>query len=423
MTAINTTIALPLFKEVYGDNVENLVPAAARLQKDAKFVARDKQEGNKYHQPVKTTRSHGWTLSTSGDAFPLNAAEPARTADAQVQGSSFVLREVISYDAAAKLLSGKSEGARKRAFVSGSAYMVENMTETAAFVLETQLLYGQSDVGIVEARTAGVGTTTQTFSFTPGTFIPALWSGMENGYVEVWNAAGAIKRNIAGTMQVTGVNVDLRTVTFVGTAAEMDTIIGTDVIYLRDTKSAGMVGLRSIASNTGLMFAINAANVSLWAGNTFSAAGGSLSFVKVLQGLNKPVNRGLMKDVIGYCSPKSWSDCMNDLAALRRYSDNAGGSLEQGAESIKFYGQSGTVEIFPHILMKPSEALFFPKAGLIRLGASELTFTPPGMADKDFFENLPDHAGYGIRNYWNQALFTPTPAQCLLINGIVNSDD
>jgi hypothetical protein len=39
--------------------------AAARLQKEAKFVSRDKQEGNQYHQPVRLTRAHGWTLSTS----------------------------------------------------------------------------------------------------------------------------------------------------------------------------------------------------------------------------------------------------------------------------------------------------------------------------------------------------------------------
>src|SRR3954470_18468480 len=121
-----------LFKEVYADDLKSLVPEAARIQKDAPFVARDKREGNQYHQPVRLTRAHGWTLSTSGDAFPLNPAEPARTDDAVVQGSSFVLREVISYSAAAKLSAGTGAD-RKRAFVSGTAYMVENMTETSAF--------------------------------------------------------------------------------------------------------------------------------------------------------------------------------------------------------------------------------------------------------------------------------------------------
>src|ERR1043165_5126185 len=89
-----------LFKEVYADKLESLVPKAARIQKEAKFVSRDKQEGNQYHQPVRLTRAHGWTLSTSGDAFALNQPEPARTQDAVLQGSSFVLRDAIFFTAA-----------------------------------------------------------------------------------------------------------------------------------------------------------------------------------------------------------------------------------------------------------------------------------------------------------------------------------
>lgn len=421
MNANTTTTLSGLFKEVYADKLESLVPKAARLQKDAKFVSRDKQEGNQYHQPVRLTRAHGWTLSTSGEAFPLNPPEPARTQDATVQGSSFVLREVISYPAAAKLLSGKGE-AQKRAFVAGSSYMVENMTETSAFVLELQLLYGQNDLGIILARTADNGTS-QTFSFTAATFIPAMWSGLERGFVDVWNSAGSTQRNASGTMQVTAVDIAARTVTFEGVEAEMDTIIATDKVYLRDTKAAGMVGLRSIIANTGILFGINAATYSLWAGNTHSAASGSLSFAKCLQALNKPVNRGLMSDFLFYISPKTWTDCNNDLSALRRYADKAGGKIEQGADSIQYYGQAGSVELVPHIFVKPSEALGVPKGKMIRLGASELTFNPPGMDEGSFFENLPDHAGYGTRCFWNQALFLPCPNQCVLINEIVNSDD
>lgn len=419
-TANTTSILSALFKECYADELVSLVPKAARLQKDASFVSRDKQEGNQYHQPVRLSRAHGWTLSTSGDAFPLNQPEPARTQDAKVQGSSFVLREIISYDAAAKLESGKGES-RKRAFVAGTSYMVENMTETAAFVLELQLLYGQSDLGVILARTVDAGTS-QTFSFTVGSFIPAMWSGLEQGYVEVWDTTGATQRNASGTMQVTAVDTDARTVTFLGTEAEMDTIVATDKVYLRDTKSAGMVGLRSIAANAGTLFSIDSTVWSLWKGNTLATTG-SLSFAKILQGLNKPTNRGLMSDVVGYISPKSWTDCNNDLAALRRYADKAGGKIEQGAESIMYYGQTGSIELVPHIFMKPSEAIFVPKGKLIRVGASDLTFQLPGTPEGAFFQHLQDHAGYGTRCYWNQALFMPCPSQALVISGIVNSDD
>lgn len=409
-----------LFKEVYADKLESLVPKAARLQKEAKFVSRDKQEGNQYHQPVRLTRAHGWTLSTSGDAFALNQPEPARTQDATLQGSSFVLREAISYTAAAKLASSKGSD-RKRAFVSGTSYMVENMAETAAFVQELQLLFGQSDVGIVNAYVSGTGTGSQVFSITSATFIPAMWSGLEQGYVDFYD--GATQLNPSGDCQITAVDIENKQITVSGVASELDAVHAATnpSIYLRGTKSSGITGLRSIVSNTGLMFGINAATYSLWAGNTFSAASGSLSFVKVLQALNKPVNRGLMSDVLMYCSPASWTDMNNDLAALRRYANKAGGKLEQGAEGLEFYGQSGSIEIVPHIYMKPSEAIVIPRDTIIRVGASDLTFTPPGSDSDSFFENLPDNAGYGTRCYWNLALFMPCPNKGLLINNIVNS--
>lgn len=420
MAANTITTLNGLFKEVYADKLLSLVPKAARFQKDAPFVSRDKQEGNQYHQPVRLTRAHGWTLSTSGDAFPLNPAEPARSADAVLQGSSFILREVISYTAAAKLLSGKGDN-QKRAFVSGSSYMIENMTETAAFVLELQCMYGQSDVGVVSSSssTAGVATVI----FTAATFIPAMWSGLEQGFVDFWDTTGATQRNPSGTMQVTGVNVDTRTVTIACLQSEGAAIVATDKVYLRDTKSAGMIGMRTQIANTTTMFGINAATYSLWAGNTHPAASGSLSFAKALQAINKPTNRGLMEDVTMYCSPKSWTDMNNDLAALRRYADKAGGKLEQGAETLQYYGQTGAIEIVPHIYMKPSEAFVIPKDKMIRVGASELTFNPPGMDSGSFFENLPDHAGWGTRCYWNMAIFLPTPCKAVLINAIVNSDD
>ena len=423
MAAANTVDTLNgLFLEVYADNLESLVPAAARLQKDSKFVSRDKQEGNQYHQPVRLTRAHGWTLSTSGDAFPLNAPEPARTKDAVIQGSSFVLREVISYSAAAKLSSGKG-AEKKRAFVGGSAYMIENMTETAAFVLELQLLYGQNSLGTLVSRTTD-SNTTQVFRFTAATFIAAMWSGLEHGYVDFYSSGGTLLNS--SDVQVTGVDIENRDVEFTGVEADLD-LVNTNVngatVYLRGTKDAGMVGLRSIVGNTGTLWTINAADYSLWAGNTFSAASGSLSFAKIMRAMNKPVNRGLMEDMRFYVNPKSWTDCQNDLAALRRYADKAGGKLEQGADSLLYHGQAGSVELVPHIFVKPSECMGTPKGKMIRVGASELTFSPPGMGDKSFWENLPDHAGIGTRCFWNQGLVLPCPSKCVLINNIVNSDD
>ena len=405
-------------KDVYADKLENLVPEVARLQKDIKFVGADKREGRHYVQPVRLTRAHGWTLNTSGDAFPLNSPEPSRGDDAKVEGSAFVLRDVISYDAAAKCLKGKA------AFVNGTAYMLENMAETAAFILELQLMHGTRNIGLLATRTADADTS-QTFTFSAATFIPALWSGLEQGFVQIYGGVSGTLLTPSET-KVTAVDTDTRAVTFLGTESELDAV-NTDIanapaVYLRDTKSSGMVGLIQQVSNTGTMFDISSATYSLWKGNSY-ATSGALSFAKIIRAVDKAVNRGLMGPMRFYISPSSWSDCMNDLSALRRYAEKAGGKLEQGADELQYYGQNGAIVMVPHILMKPSEAFGIPTGGntVMRVGASDLTFSMPGSGEGKYWENLPDHAGYGTRCYWNQAVLLSAPSKGVLITGIENS--
>lgn len=405
------------FKKVYADKIENLIPKSSRLQQDCKFVSAEKREGGTYNQPVALSRSHGWTLSTSGDAFPLNQPEPARSDVAEVSGSSFVLRDAISYDAAAAAVKGD------RAFVNGTSYLVENMAETASFILELQLLHGQRNLGVVESRSNDSGTT-QTFVFSKATFIAAMWSGLEKGFVEFYDGATLLTPS---EVQVSAVVIDSRAVTFVGTETELDavnTAIGSNTpgVFLRGTKSSGMVGLITQVSNSGSLFGIDAALWSLWAGNTLATTG-TLTFAKIIQAVDKPVARGLMSDMRFYVNPGSWTDCQNDLAALRRYANKAGGKLEQGAEELVYYGQNGSIELVPHIFMKPSEAFGMPKGKAIRLGSSDTTFSLPGQSAGKYWENLPDHAGYGTRCFWNQAGFLPCPAQGILISGIVNSSN
>lgn len=41
-----------LFKQVYGDDVQNLIPDGVKLYKMIKFVQKDKQQGAAFNQPV-----------------------------------------------------------------------------------------------------------------------------------------------------------------------------------------------------------------------------------------------------------------------------------------------------------------------------------------------------------------------------------
>ncbi len=417
VTSYDTTALDYAFRDVYASELEDLVPSTSRLQKDIKFVGNDQREGRAFVQPVRLTRPQGWVLDTTGGAYALADAAPSVGDEARVQGSSFLLRDIMSYDAAAKAVKGK------RAFINGTSHMVEGMADMASFILELQLLHGQRNVGVLTSGGVDSGTT-QSFVLTAATFIAAMWSGLEGGFVEFYTSGGTALT--PSTAKVTAVDIDTRTVTFLGVEAELDAVradLGNSpVVYLRSTKGNGMLGLISQVSNTGSMFGIDGAAYSLWKGNSVATTG-TLTFAKIVRAVGKTVVRGNANAMRFYVSCDSWNDCMNDLAALRRYADKAGGKLEQGADELQFHSQNGVIVIVPHILMKPSEALGIPTGGskVKRLGASDITFSPPGTGEDKFWEHLPSHAGFGTRVYWHQAVFMSCPAQGVLITGIENT--
>lgn len=414
-----------MFKSTYADNMADVIPESAVLSKMIPMLPQDQAPGGGFNQPVRLSRSHGWTMNgTSGGAYALNDAEAATSKNATVTGVSFTMRERIGYDEVARL-EKTSGNARKRAFVSATSYLVENMAETATFIQELQLLHGQRSVGTLEAVSDN-GDGTGYFTLSKATHIAAMLAGLENGFIDVYDSAETTKRNAGGTVQITSYDFANRRVYYSGTAAETAAFsASSDVIYLRGTKTSGMVGLAKIASNTGTLYGIDgsATGYSLFGGNTHSAGSAPLVFSKLLRAMNKPSSKGgLMGDSVALCSPLTWTDVMNDMSALRRYVDKAGGSLEQGANGLSFVTHTGSIELVPHLLQKPGECVVFPKKKAKRIGPYDTTFSLPG-SNENFFQNLGGNAGYELRCYWQLALWMPCPAQCVLINNIVNSDD
>jgi len=411
-----------LFKTVYGDKLVDLVCDETSLADEIPFVPANMQLGGYFKQPVLLTRSSGWTIAGSGGgAFALNASEPSITREASILGTAFMIRETIGYPEVSALLKNSGD-ARTKAFVSATSHLVEAMTTASKFVREISLLYGQASVGTWSSRTSGGGTGTQLMVLTTGTFIPAMWAGIENGYVDIYDSTGVTKRNAANAVQVTKVDVDTRTLTLVGNSTELDAITTGDLFYLRGCHANGMVGLTTIAANAGTLWGIAGATYSLFQGNSFAAGSAPLDFSKLMVALNKPINRGMRGQYLLYVSPKTWTDLNNDLSALRRYADKAGGKIEQGSSSIGYFSQAGYVEVKPHLYMMPSQALGYRKGSFKRIGTTDLTFSLPGSS-QNFFTELADNAGYQMKAYWEQAPFTTEVKNCLLITGITNTGE
>lgn len=414
-----------LFKEAYGDSVENLVPEVAKLVKMVPFIERDKEEGNYYHQPVILSMEHGITYAAPGaGAFSLNDPIAMNMGDAQIQGSQMLLRAALSYDAAAKASNNK------KAFVKATELIVENMMESMTKRLEVALLYGASTGGLgIGASSANVDATHTAVTINTASWAAGIWAGMENAKVQWYNGSSLISSGADSIFTIQKVNVTGRVLTLTGTATGITALdsdlagAGANVstVWFNGAKGNEMSGLDAILVNTGLLFNISASTYSLWRSSSYSASSAALTMGKVLSAITDPVNRGLTENATLLINPKTWGNLNSDLSALRRFD----GSYEKrkgenGVMGIVYYAQNGEINIVSHSCVKEGEGFLFPEKKLQRPGAQDLSFKTPGRED-EIFLHLPSNAGFELRLYTDQAIFLKTPARATKITSIVNS--
>lgn len=405
-----------LYKEIYGDNIEDLLPDSAILQSMIQFSQRNRI-GNHYNQPVVVRRENGATYAAAeSGAFTLNAARSMITQNAQIQGSQIVMRATMGYDTAARAV------AREAAFMSAFKLQMGNLYESTSMRLEIAMLYGGSGLGTTASST-NVNATTTDVVITAATWAAGIWSGFEDAVINFYDN-GVIINASTGEFTISTVDPDTRTIRVTGAAADiaaLDAAILADptqvVIYFNGAYGNEMSGLNAIITNTGTMFGINAGTYNLWKGNTY-AVNGNLTVNKIMQGLVKPIARGLNEDVQILLNPGAWQTLANDLTALRRFdSSYKAKDGEAGYDSLKFHAQGVGVELISHICVKQGDAFAFPKDRFVRIGATDTTFVTPGT-NEEMFVQLADRAGFDYRTYTDQAILCTTPARTLKYTGI-----
>lgn len=408
-----------LFKEVYGDEIMTLIPDAAKIIKIVPFVPRDKEIGNKYHQPVILSHEQGFTYAAyDAGAFALNGYIALAMQDAQVSSSQILLQAAISYDAAARASSSK------KAFQKATELIVENMVESMSKRVEISCLYGASGLATV-ASSVNTDTTHTVLQISTATWATGIWAGSEGAKLDFYDGSTLKTANAAAI--ITAVDITNRKITISGHATDIAAIdsftagAATGKLYWYLAYGNDMSGLDKIITNTGTLFNISATTYALWSGNTYSASSAALTMGKLLQANALAVQRGLNEDTTVLLNPNTWTNIMSDLAALRRYDgsfDKA--KLSNGSEGIEFYSQNGKMEIHSHNIVKEGEAFIFPHKKCKRIGAQEMSFKTPGR-EEEIFLQLPSNAGYEIRNYTDQAIFLETPSRAVKISSIVNS--
>jgi hypothetical protein len=408
-----------LFKEVYIDSgIENLVPEASKLTKRIPFVSANQETGNKFHMPVIVSGEAGITMALNSDGgFELNSPVSMQMQDAQVEGSQFLLRSTLSYEAAARASNSK------KAFEKATSLLVENMMESATKRIEVLTLYGQDNLGVCSAS-SNVSATQTRVTITPATWASGIWCGSENTELNFYSSGGTLISSGADAIfTVLKVDADNRYLYVTGTATgitALDAGISSATISYRGSRTKEFAGLKKIITNTGTLFNISAADYNLWKGNSVTVTG-QLTFKKLLSAVSKAVGRGLNESVLVAVNPDTWSDLASDLSALKRFDGSYNQKeLENGAENITYYGQNGKIEIMSHNCVKAGDAIGFPPKRVKRVGASDLSFKMPGQGD-DIVLHRPEHASYEMRLYTNQAVFVETPARCFYISGFTNS--
>lgn len=418
MGAFETTTTLSgLFKDVYEDKIVNLVPESSVLQKKIKFVENDKREGRILHQPVLLALPSGLTFGVG--AVSLNNPIASTMGDAQINGAGMTLADRITYDVAAKAAAGGV-----RAFVEATELIVDALTQSMSKFIEIELMWGASSTGTLGQSSTNTGSgTTITLTIDTAEWATGIWGGLENMAIDLYT--GSTKVNATAAVVITSVNPSTRVITCSCNSTDATTVNGSYTstalqIYPYLAYGNEMSGFYTILANSGLLFNINAGTYALWQANSYSFSSTAANFGKIQSMVAVATARGLMEDVAVFVNPTTFANIVTSQAGARRY-DNSYKSkeLENGAEGLTFWGPNGKIELVPHIFMKQGYCFVLPLKRCQRTGATDLTFTLPGMPG-EFFLQLPGYTAYELRCYTLQAAFLNSPYKAVVGTGIVN---
>lgn len=412
-----------LAQEVFGSGgVPDLIPNNCVLQKRIKFSEAEKM-GLKFTQTVRLSYPHGFTyLKGDGTAgvTALKDVVGSTQARAEITGSQIILRDLMSYEDAMKLSSGKA------AFKKGSLYFLEGMQKSFRKRLEIALMTGSSGFSRSSGSTNASSTTT-TVAINASYWASGMFAGMEGAKINFYKVSddSLISSGADAIFTITTVNPVAKTILVTGTSggiSALDSHNAAAYLYFDGSYGNEMVGLHGILNtSSGTRFNISASTYSLWRSTQFAPTNaGPLSYDKVKKLVARCVGQGLDDAATLILSPGAWEDMSNNLAALVRYSGKDKAKYEIGAEALEIWGQNGKLEIVPSTFCWEGFSYLVHEDSMKRVGATDITFQVPGVAQNEIFFNLPGYNAVESRGLTHQALFTDSPGKHGLVSNLVN---
>lgn len=413
MAGENTVTTMSMYKEQYGDSLNNVVPNSSIVYDLIKFDEGDGGSlGDSWRQSVTISNEHGFTYAGSGGGqVTLSAAVPATILEGNSSGFEMIGRSRITYAAASRGTSSK------KAFAQTWGTVLLNLRKASMKRTELTLLRGQLGLGVVSGNSSG------TLTITDASWSPTTWAGMEGAILEAWTGTSASETQHNGDLTISTVSFANKTITVTGTNSA---VVANDVLYFKGARTASTFkegpGLLKIAANSGSLFGIDAAIYALWGGNTKSSFG-TPTMARYLDAVTAAVEKGLEEKCHLLVPPKGWEVMNADLAAQRMYDGTyKKEKAENGSQRIAYYGQAGEIEVISHVYLQRGESVIFPKTPYKRIGSADIQMGVPGLSgggtDRDVFFHIESDNTVEARAFSDQSLFCDMPSTSVYISGI-----
>lgn len=410
-----------LFRQ-YAD-LANPVSPSDMIASDVDFVSAEKRNGELYYVPLRLGLENGVTFNNQHDAYNLNDGSAADYESAQLRGSEMTVVANIAYAEMTSLSATK--GRSSRGYDQGLGVKIVNTSDSAVQKRDMHLVYGPGDTGLVNigvvAAVGALSGTSYQISLTRASYIPGFWQEAKGVLLDIRTSGGTAANSTTTPAIVTKVDRDNALIT-VSAATWTNPPDAGSTIFFFGSRTVSMVGLQGISENTGSLFNVDASVYPQWRSVNYPVGGTSLSFDKVSEGLSALADNGLSDGCVLYVNPRTWTDLMNDEAALRRRINNDR-SARTGYNKLEYEMNCGVVQIKAYKYMKQGIALAVPVQECKRVGSTDITFTAPGVPNKYFYTELQGKNGAQIRAYSDQAIFSENPSHIALFTGIQSNAD
>jgi hypothetical protein len=396
------------YKQVYGDDIVELIPDGVKVLKDIKFVEGDQQQGGTYNQPVALKLEHGFSFGAGDDVINLNAAVAGKLENATVNGMQMVGRAQWGWTAMARAMNSKA------AFRSATEVVLTNLMTSHKKKLEALMLYGQAGLGTVSTVSGS------DIRLTDATSAEGLWVGAEGMPIDIYNGSTLVKQTT-----ITAVTLASATPFVTITVDDIGSTTTGYKLFFRNAKASEFKGIHTIltAASSTLFGIAQASYPTLWAGSTYAPSSGQLTYQKIVKAAAIALPRGGEGRFKVYCHPESWQDVVNDMESARDFSQQKPSILERGVDNIKFHSVAGIIELVAHTCIWRGYTYgLLQDSSWKRIGSTDVTNRIPKMqgADQQFLV-LENTAGVESRTYSDFAPFCDAPARSFVISNITQS--